>query len=125
MAEKAAIESPEGPQRIRGLAGSGKTIVLALKAAYLHAQNPDWQIALTFYTRSLYQQFMDLVRRFSFEHMNDAPDFEKLQVIHSWGGASRAGLYAQMAAHAGQPIRVCSKRGYLRIIMHEPQTLPF
>lgn len=30
----AAIESPEGPQRIRGLAGSGKTIVLALKAAY-------------------------------------------------------------------------------------------
>lgn len=29
----AAIESPEGPQRIRGLAGSGKTIVLALKAA--------------------------------------------------------------------------------------------
>jgi len=41
----AAIETPEGPQRIRGLAGSGKTIVLALKAAYLHTQNPDWNIA--------------------------------------------------------------------------------
>jgi len=36
----AAIGSPEGPQRIRGIAGSGKTVVLALKAAYLHAQNP-------------------------------------------------------------------------------------
>lgn len=36
--KKAAIETPAGPQRIRGLAGSGKTIVLALKAALLHAQ---------------------------------------------------------------------------------------
>jgi len=27
--KRAAIESPEGPQRIRGLAGSGKTVVLA------------------------------------------------------------------------------------------------
>lgn len=64
--KQGAIESPEGPQRIRGLAGSGKTVVLALKAAYLHAQHPEWRIALTFQTRSLYQQLIDLVRRFSF-----------------------------------------------------------
>ncbi|WP_166486355.1 hypothetical protein [Cereibacter sphaeroides] len=37
--KKSAIAYPEGPQRIRGLAGSGKTIVLALKAAYLHASS--------------------------------------------------------------------------------------
>ncbi|MGG3942601.1 hypothetical protein ABEV54_14320 [Peribacillus psychrosaccharolyticus] len=37
----AAIESPEGPQRIRGLAGSGKTVILALKAAYLHIANQN------------------------------------------------------------------------------------
>ena len=54
--KKAAFEIPEGPQRIRGLAGSGKTVVLALKAAYLHSQHPDWNIAVTFYTRSLSQQ---------------------------------------------------------------------
>lgn len=48
MAKKAAFEIPEGPQRIRGLAGSGKTIVLALKAAYLHTQYPDMKIAVTF-----------------------------------------------------------------------------
>ncbi len=35
--KKAAIESPEKPQRVRGLAGCGKTIILAMKAAYLHA----------------------------------------------------------------------------------------
>ena len=37
---RAVIETVEGVQRIRGLAGSGKTVVLALKAAYLHAQHP-------------------------------------------------------------------------------------
>lgn len=46
--KKAAFEIPDGPQRIRGLAGSGKTVVLALKAAYLHSQYPEWNIAITF-----------------------------------------------------------------------------
>lgn len=47
--KKAALEIVEGPQRIRGLAGSGKTIVLALKAAYLHAQYPEWDIVNLLY----------------------------------------------------------------------------
>jgi len=93
----AAIESPNGPQRIRGLAGSGKTIVLALKAAYLHAHHPEWQIAVTFYSRALYQQFKDLIRRFSFEHSGDEPNWDRLHVLHSWGGRGRAGMYTAMA----------------------------
>ncbi|MDF7809631.1 hypothetical protein P4E94_19490 [Pontiellaceae bacterium B12219] len=59
---KAVIETVDTVQRIRGLAGSGKTIVLALKAAYLHAQHPDWNIAVTFHTRSLKRQFKRLIR---------------------------------------------------------------
>src|SRR5205823_8844579 len=42
----AVVETYEGVQRIRGLAGSGKTIVLALKVAYLHARHPEWVIAV-------------------------------------------------------------------------------
>ncbi|WP_316575664.1 DEAD/DEAH box helicase [Nocardia canadensis] len=101
----AAIESPEGPQRIRGLAGSGKTVVLSLKAAYWHAQHPEWSIALTFSSRALYQQIDDLVTRFTFEHSNDQPDHAKLQILHSWGSRSRLGMYALMAASLGQPVR--------------------
>lgn len=101
----AAIESPEGPQRIRGLAGSGKTVVLALKAAYWHTQHPDWRIAVTFHTRALYQQFMDLVTRFSFEHSNDQPDFELLRIIHSWGSSARPGVYSLIAAALGETPR--------------------
>lgn len=98
--KRAAIESPDGPQRIRGLAGSGKTIVLALKAAYLHSQYPDWKIVVTFQSRSLYQQFFDLIRRFSFEHLNDEPNWENLKVQHAWGGYSEGpGIYTEISNH--------------------------
>lgn len=98
----AAIESPEGPQRIRGLAGSGKTIVLALKASYWHVQNPEWRIAITFHSRALYQQIDDLTTRFSFEQSNDKPDPERLQIMHSWGSKGRPGVYSLIAAALGE-----------------------
>ncbi len=101
----AAIESPEGPQRIRGLAGSGKTVVLALKAAYWHSQHPDWHIALTFHSRSLYQQIDDLVTRFTFEHTNDTPDHNQLRIIHSWGSRGRPGVYSMIANALGETPR--------------------
>lgn len=102
--KKAAIESPEGPQRIRGLAGSGKTIVLAMKAAYLHAQRPDWKIAVTFYSRALHAQFASLIERFMLEN-GDEPNWENLQVLHAWGGTGRPGLYSRMADAVGAPAR--------------------
>ena len=97
--KRAAMECPDGEQRIRGLAGSGKTIVLALKAAYLHAYNPDWVIGVSFFSRSLYQQFEDLIRRFSFAHSNDEPNWDNLRILHAWGGRYRPGVYSQIAAH--------------------------
>lgn len=93
----AAIEVPEGPQRVRGLAGSGKTIVLALKAAYLHSQHPEWDIVVTFNTRSLMQQFTDLIERFSIEHSGDKPNWEKLRIIPAWGNSS-GGVYYEIAS---------------------------
>lgn len=101
----AAIETPEGPQRIRGLAGSGKTVVLSLKAAYLHALNPEWKIAFTFSTRALQQQVNDLVTRFSFEHSNDQFDSERLQILPSWGSITRPGVYSQIAMALGLAVR--------------------
>ena len=100
--QRAAIESPDGPQRIRGLAGSGKTVVLALKAAYWHTQHPTWQIALTFQSRALYQQIDDLVTRFTFEHSNDRPDPDQLRIMHSWGSRSRHGVYSMIADALGE-----------------------
>lgn len=91
----AVIETVEGVQRIRGLAGSGKTIVLALKAAYLHAKHPDWNIAVTFNTRSLEGQFKQLITAFTIEHTSEEPDWEKVKIIHAWGSPStnKNGIY--------------------------------
>lgn len=97
---RAVIETVEGVQRIRGLAGSGKTIVLALKAAYLHAQHPDWKIAITFNTRSLKGQFKQLINTFTIEQTNEEPDWDNLHIIHAWGapgGGQRNGVYYSFA----------------------------
>jgi len=93
---KAVIETVDTVQRIRGLAGSGKTIVLALKAAYLHSQNPEWNIAVTFQTRSLKGQFRKLINTFTIEQTGEEPNWEKLRIIHAWGapgGGEREGIY--------------------------------
>lgn len=92
---KAVIETVDTVQRIRGLAGSGKTIVLALKAAYLHSQHPDWNIAVTFHTRSLKSQFRRLINTFTIEQTGEEPNWEKLKIIHAWGSGSgeREGIY--------------------------------
>lgn len=93
MQNEAVIETVDGVQRIRGLAGSGKTIVLALKVAYLHAKNPEWKIAVTFNTRSLKEQFKKLIRTFAYEHINEEPNWEKIDIYHAWGAPSYSGIY--------------------------------
>ena len=91
------VETVNGVQRIRGLAGSGKTIVLARKVAYLHAKNPDWKIAVTFNTRSLKKQFENLITSFVYEQTNELPNFEKIKIIHAWGSPSMEGVYYNAA----------------------------
>ena len=89
----AVIETVEGVQRIRGLAGSGKTIILALKVAYLHAKNPSWKIAVTFNTRSLKEQFKKLIRMFTYEHIQEEPNWDNIDIIHAWGSPTYDGIY--------------------------------
>lgn len=98
LQHRAVIETVEGIQRIRGLAGSGKTIVLALKAAYFHAYNPDWRIAVTFNSRSLKDHFRRLINNFFIEQTGNEPDWNKLRIANAWGawqGKDRRGIYAE------------------------------
>lgn len=104
LQSKAVLETVEGVQRIRGLAGSGKTIVLALKAAYLHAQHPEWHIAVTFNTRSLKGQFRRLINNFSLEQTGEEPDWDNLRIISAWGasgGGERDGIYHEFCRAHG------------------------
>lgn len=103
---EAVLATIDGVQRIRGLAGSGKTIVLALKAAYLHARHPNWNIAVTFNTRSLNEQFKRLITAFTIEQSGTEPDWDRLRVVNAWGSpgsGDRAGIYSIYCEAAGVP----------------------
>ena len=95
---RAVVETVEGVQRIRGLAGSGKTVVLALKAAYLHVQHPEWRIAVACHTQSLKGHFRRLIRNFCVELTGEDPDWGRLRITNSWGslfGNGDDGLYLE------------------------------
>jgi len=96
---------PPGPQRIRGIAGSGKTVLLCQKAACMHLKYPDWHIALVFFSRSLYEpmvrQLDKWLRRFSSNEVSYDAQNPKLQVLHAWGAKERPGLYSLLCEAAG------------------------
>lgn len=89
---------PSGPQRIRGIAGSGKTVLLCQKAAHMCLAHPDWHIAVVFFTQSLYDQIIELVdksiRRFSNGEIQYDQVSSNLQILHGWGRVNRPGLYS-------------------------------
>lgn len=99
--ESAIIEYKGGIQRIRGLAGSGKTIVLALKAAYLHATNSDLDIVVTFNTRALKNQFIDLIELFCIQKTGRKPNFNKIRIMQAWGSPSSPGVYYEFCTTNG------------------------
>lgn len=101
-----------GLQRIQGLAGSGKTVVLALKAALTAVREPDANIVVTFYTKSLYQHIKQLITRFYRMHEDRDPDWKRIQVLHAWGGATIDGLYYQTARRFGhEPLNFAQAKG--------------
>lgn len=100
--QKIGMRIPPGPQQIRGIAGSGKTVLIAMKAALI-ASDPeyeDWNVALTFNTKSLYDHITELVGRY-YEYFANEPFDEaesNLEILHGWGGKTTGdGLYRRIA----------------------------
>ncbi|MBU5428434.1 ATP-binding domain-containing protein [Tissierella pigra] len=84
-------------QRIRGLAGSGKTILMLKKLAFLHYTHPNLNLAFVFYTTSLKQDVTEKFKQFykDYDRYN-APDMSKVNIFHSWGGKQRRGFYSDI-----------------------------
>lgn len=89
-------------ERIRGLAGTGKTVILSIKAAKLHRKYPEARIAYVFYTHSLYKQTTSLIRKYYNKIVGSQPNWEKLEVLHAWGGKTVGpGLYYNTCINNG------------------------
>jgi superfamily I DNA and RNA helicase len=87
-----ALTALGGPERIRGLAGSGKTIILAMKAALAHLDNPQAMILITYYTRSLRDHLTRLITRFHRHFGEGDPDWKHIHVHHGWGRKDLPGV---------------------------------
>ena len=104
---KAAITLLAGPQRIRGLAGTRKTIVLAMKAAQIHLNEPKRSVLFTFYTKSLYDLIKRLITRFYRHYKDSDPDWERIKILHAWGGSNLEGVYRRACIDNGvTPLRL-------------------
>lgn len=96
-----ALTSLPCPQRIRGLAGSGKTVILALKAALAHIENPDAKILVTYYTRSLQDHLRRSITRFYRHFAEGEPDWNRIDIQHGWGQKNLPGVYREACIRAG------------------------
>jgi len=91
---EAILSDPIGIQRIRGMAGSGKTVILARKAVELHTKHPEWDIIVTFNTWALKKQIVALIDKFySIKNNGQKPNYKKLRVMNSWGSSRNPGVY--------------------------------
>lgn len=107
-----SLQLPNGPQRIRGLAGTGKTVVLALKSALTHLQFKDYKILYLFNTQSLYNQVERLVEEYYVPEAGAVPNWDNLNILHAWGGKSKPGLYFNLCEKYGlQPLTWDDVRG--------------
>lgn len=97
-----ALVDVGGPARIRGLAGSGKTVILAMKAAHIHLTSPDAKILVTFYTKSLRATIKTLITKFYRIYSDTDPDWKRIQVRHGWGGSAIPGVYSEACGRAGR-----------------------
>ena len=121
---------PPGPQRIRGIAGSGKTLLLCQKAAYMHLKYPDWKIAFVFATQSLYDivtQTIDMyLRAFSSGEVS-YKEGSNLYILHAWGRQDKPGFYRMIAEQNGlRPLNVSDvKRGLNKSYAPQSQSVNY
>jgi len=99
--KEAALKIVAGPQRIRGLAGSGKTIILTMKAAIIHLDDPNANIVYTYSTKNLKGFIKTLITYFYRQYSDEDPNWEKIKIMHSWGGGSLDGVYYSACLNNG------------------------
>ncbi|MEY3219959.1 MAG: hypothetical protein RIT27_1316 [Pseudomonadota bacterium] len=96
-----AMQIADGPQRIRGLAGTGKTVILCLKAAIAHQEFSNYKILFLFNTRSMYPQINDLISKYYTREAKQPVNWENVEVLHAWGGREQKGLYYNLCHQYG------------------------
>ena len=110
---EASLSITDACEQIRWLAGTGKTVILAIKAAKIHRYDPNAKIAYVFYTQSLYTQVTRLIQKYYVKLTGVQPS-ENLKILHAWGGRTTGEglLYNVCRTNGLSPIPYYEVRGY-------------
>lgn len=88
---------PPGQQRIRGIAGTGKTAVQCQKAAHMHLKHPDWHIGFVYYSENNYEVLVEQIdywlRYFSNDTVNFASAKSHIHVQSFFGSEQEQGFF--------------------------------
>ena len=82
----------------------------------MYLKHPDWDIALVFFTRSLYDQMEKSVDKWLRHFTNgevcyDSKVRSKLKILHAWGAKNRDGFYRHICEKNGErPLTVAHTR---------------
>jgi superfamily I DNA and RNA helicase len=97
-----SMQIPNGPQRIRGLAGTGKTVVLSLKAALTALRLPNFKVLYLFNTQSLYNLVERQIGDYYAKEAKASLPPNRIDILHAWGGrTSGEGLYSKLCEEYG------------------------
>jgi superfamily I DNA and RNA helicase len=89
----AALVTHDWPLRIRWLAWSWKTIILARKVATSHEEDPNAKILVTYNTKVLKEYIQELISWFYRETNDTAPNWDKIDIMHAWWWAGLEWVY--------------------------------
>lgn len=106
--------SYKGSARVSGSAGTGKTIVALHRAVYLHKQNPEKNILLCTFTKTLASA---LKQKLEVLLAKDEAAFEKITVMHLEGVA-----FAHLKRNGRQP-NIISKTQLLNFLRRSAQSV--
>jgi len=71
----------------------------------MHLRHPDWDIALVFFCRSLYDQMQSQLDHWLKVASNGETRYSdarhKIRVLHAWGSKDQPGFYRTLAEHCG------------------------
>ena len=91
----------------------------------MYSKHPDWNIAVTFNTRSLKGQFKRLINTFTIEHKSEEPDWEKVKIIHAWGSPTTEGIYFEVCKEHGIEYRDLNNAKQLASTINKNPDLAF
>jgi len=78
--ETFAKRIPFGHYMVTGVPGSGKTVILLSRALYLVKENPEWQILIVTYNRSLAKKLEDRLNQFAADYNFMGINFKNITV---------------------------------------------